>query len=81
LKPFGVIKKIRGKYHKQWGGFTSSLPIPIEIFFGQGFGEGSLYSEYWGIVSIPTGAAKAAGHEPRERDEILEFPICRIGLR
>jgi hypothetical protein len=43
--------------------------------------EGSLNSEYRGIVSIPTGVANVAGHEPRERDEILELPICRIDLR
>ena len=43
--------------------------------------EGSLNSEYQGIFSIQTGVANAAGHEPRERDEILELPICKIDLR
>ena len=56
-------------------GFTPSLPTPVKIFFGQGFGEGSLNSEYWGMVSIPTGVAKAAGHEPRERQ--LKFRTTR----
>jgi hypothetical protein len=54
LKPFGVIKNKR-EIRRPGGGFTASLPTPIKIFFGQGFGEGSLNSEYWRIISIPTG--------------------------
>jgi hypothetical protein len=34
-----------------------------------------------GVVSILTGVAKAAGHEPREPDDMLKLPICKIDLR
>ena len=34
-------------------------------------------SEMWRLFPIPTGVAKAAGHEPRERGQIWEYRFCR----
>jgi hypothetical protein len=57
-------KKIRGKYEDRRG-FHPPCPTPIKIFFGQGFGEGSLNSEYWGI-SLSQPGRNSGGAEPRE---------------
>jgi hypothetical protein len=73
LKPCGVIKKKR-EIRIREGVSPPLCPTPGKIFFGQGFGEGTLNPYYFWIVSIPTGVAKAAGHEPRERGLISERP-------
>jgi len=46
LKPCGVIKKKR-EIRIREGVSPPPCPTPIKIFFGQGFGEGTLNSEYY----------------------------------
>jgi hypothetical protein len=33
------------------------------------------------IIPIPTGVAKAAGHKPRERNQICNYQTCKVELR
>jgi hypothetical protein len=53
LKPFGVIKNKR-EIRRQEGVSPPACSPPSRYFSGR-FPEGSLNSEYWRIVSIPTG--------------------------
>ncbi len=49
---------------KTGGGFTSLPYSQQDKHSGDGFPGGSLNSEFWGIVFITTGVAKAAGRSP-----------------
>ena len=68
-----IFKKKR-RYDDR-SGFPPNLPHPQKDIHWQGsIGTFKEISENWRSFLIPTGFANAAGHEPRERDKILELP-------